>query len=325
MLKNCSACKQKHVGPFGSRCRATMAVIAGYSRDDPEYLSLLEADYSRRKMEEEKSIKQDPTDKGAVGGVIPPMDVSQDLSAINHSLRMITDRLSQLEKPSDPDDQQRMAAANLLSDPLTKALAKLSGEETEEGRLLRPETYAQSDIKEKNRDYTKMDVFDLFHGWIAIADHLLTTGGDIKSYVRHVKFATEMLHTQRFYVMGATRYDRLIIDRFASGKSKDFTPDTVLSLLSFSANVIPDSVELCLGASLSKGVVSYLPSWQLQSRRRRNNPGVRKAEEVPADFPSDVWFFYRQCTEENCNKAHVCRKCRYKHRADMCKEKTRKS
>lgn len=249
MQKNCSACKLRHVAPFGVRCKAAMAVIAGYSRDDPEYLSLLEADFARRKLEDEKGIKHDPSERGAKGG--ETVDLSHDISDINQSLRMITDRLAKLERPSSSShDTDRPTPASLLTEPLTKALAKLSGEESEEGNIICPETYAQADTKEKNRDYTKLDVIDLMYGWISIAEHLLSSGGDIHSYVQHIKFASEMLHTRKFFVSGAIKYDRLIIDRFISKKSRDFRPDTVLSSLSFSANVIPDSVELCPGGVL---------------------------------------------------------------------------
>lgn len=124
--------------------------------------------------------------------------MTKDISDINQSLRLITDRLSKLEKPSSPAHGTPLPAS-LLADPLTKALAKLSGDEPEEGRILRPETYAQSDTKDKNRDYSKLDVVDLMYGWVSIAEQLLTSGGDIHSYIRHIKFASEMLHTRRVY------------------------------------------------------------------------------------------------------------------------------
>lgn len=320
MLKNCNACKTKHLGPFGSRCKNRMAetVVPGYDRDDKAYLAFLEDEFTRRKREDERKIKYDPSESGN----------AKELADINQTLKMITDRIGSLEtkvSSSGGDHSTDHSPASLISDPLTTALAKLVGEETDKGRHFRPETYAQSETKDRNRDSSKMDLIDLFYGWSCIAEKLASSGGDIESYLRHVRFATEMMHTRKFYDSGAIKYDRLIIDKYVAGKSSRFEPDTVLSSLSFSANVIPEGLDLCHGASLTKGVISYQPA---KPRKRRVPQQVqRKSEEVPPDFPADVCFFYnyRQCYDDNCTRAHTCRKCGAKHRADTCKERVRKS
>lgn len=169
-----------------------------------------------------------------------------------------------------------------------------------------------------------MDTVDLFYGWVSVANHICNSGGDIRSYLRHLKFATEMLQTRRFYDISAIKYDRLIVDKYVMGKSTGFEPDSVLSSLTFSAKVIPETTELCHGASLTKGVVSY-PATRTARKRRAGQQ--RRSEEVPLDFPAEICFFYnyRQCNDEACNKSHVCRKCGGKHRADSCRERTRKS
>lgn len=294
----------------------------------------LEEEYARLKLQTDVdgNVKQE----GAAGGVIQ----TADLSSIDKSLQMITNRLGILEThiqkhPSttgggttDPTTSTTAtaAAANLIAAPLTKALARLSGDEDEEGMLYRPETYAQSGLRPKNRDHNKLDTIDLFYGWICVAQHVMKSGGNLKSYLDHVRFATEMLHSRNFYDSGAVKYDRLIIDKHLSGKSDNFNPDTVISSLTFSTRVIPDNVEVCHGGSLTKGVVSSQLGGK-QTRRRRPNYSPRKQEDVPADFPSDICFFYnyRYCSDETCNRAHICRKCSGKHRADTCKEKSRKS
>lgn len=75
--------------------------------------------------------------------------------------------------------------------------------------------------------------------------------------MNHIRYAIEMLHTRQSYDVGAVRYDRLIIDKYLEGKATGFDPDSVISSLSFSSKIIPDNVELCHGASLTKGVISY--------------------------------------------------------------------
>lgn len=120
------------------------------------------------------------------------------------------------------------AASDLLTAPLTRALAQLNVDDKEEGRPLRPETYAQSDIKGKNRDYLKMDTVDLLFGWVSVADFLLKSGGDLASYIQHIKFAAGMLHSRRFYDVGAIEYDRYIVNKFLRNKSGGFAPDPVI-------------------------------------------------------------------------------------------------
>lgn len=215
----------------------------------------------------------------------------------------------------------------MITAPLTKALAKLTGEEDERGKVLRPETYSQSELKEKVRDHNKLDTIGLFHGWVCVAQYLMLHGGDLTSYMRHIRYATEMLHTRQFYDMGAIRYNRMIIDKYLDGKSAGFDPDPVISSLTFSSKIIPDSVELCPGASLTKGVVSYIQSSKSAGRGRKRNATGRRSDEIPPDFPQEICFMYnyRHCGEENCGKAHICRKCSGKHRADSCRERTRKS
>lgn len=255
------------------------AVVPGYDRDDKAYLAFLEDEFTRRKREDERKMKMEPS--------------APELADINRTLIAVTDRLANLETKITDSSHATSggdpAASGLITDPLTKALAKLAGEDVESGRHLRPETYSQSDIKDKNRDSTKMDLVDLFYGWSCIASHLVSSGGDIDSYLRHVKFATEMIHTRKFYDCGAIKYDRLIIDKFLSGKSHRFDPDTIISSITFSANVIPEGVDLCHGASLTKGVLSYLPAKQTR-RRRSGQLNPRRSEDVPADFPPRCVF-----------------------------------
>lgn len=72
-----------------------------------------------------------------------------------------------------------VATSDLITAPLTKALAKLSGEDDDEGKYLRPEFYSQHDLREKNRDHNKLDCIGLFYGWTCVARHLLTNEGTL--------------------------------------------------------------------------------------------------------------------------------------------------
>lgn len=240
-----------------------MSVLEGIKRDDPTYLPSLEEEYVRLKALE-KGVKEEI--KGAEGG----KDVPPDLALVMRSLQDITGRLGRLElKPDSTDTASDVGvnAAKLIAGPLTKALSKLTGEEEEKGMWLRPETYAQADLKWKSRDCNKLDTISLFYGWISVADYLIHAGGDIASYINHVKYAVDMMNSRQFYDSGAIKYDRLIVDDYIKGKSRNFDPNPVASTLAFSSRVIPDYVEMCAGASITKGVHSYQAK---QGRRRRN-------------------------------------------------------
>lgn len=327
MQKNCSRCKSKHIGPFGSRCKAAMAVLDGFDRNDPKYLKQLEDEFCELKLNMAAAA-------AAGGGVKPKEEPSDaptraDMKRVMDSLNMITDRISKLETgplPHRTGSGDSTTTASLISDPLTKALAKLTGDEDDIGKALRPETYSQHELKEKARDHNKLDTVGLFYGWVCIAQHLMKTGGDLASYMNHVRYATGMLHTRQFYDIGAIKYDRQIVDKYLENKSSGFAPDPVISSLTFSSKLIPDSVELCPGASLTKGVTSFQAAKSANRGRRRSMAG-RRSDEIPPDFPHDIcfWYNYRQCVDENCSKSHVCRKCSGKHRADSCRERTRKS
>lgn len=298
MLKNCSRCKSRHLPPFGGYCKKMTAVVPGFDRSDEKYLTFLEDEYSRRKMDDDRKAKTEPGLLGAGGGVIPPAPLlpplhdPPGLDKILKSLENVTDRLGKLESAhaSPHKTAPSTAATDLLSSPLTKALSHLSLEEEDKGRLLRPETYSQSEWKGRNRDHTKMDTLDLFYGWISVAEYLMNTGGDLRSYISHVKFSTQMLHSLQFYDIGAIRYDRQIIDDYVNGKASTFQPNTVVSSLTFSPRIIPESVELCHGASLTKGVRSYSSKQKLKKKQAGSSRPV-KSDEVPADFPRMFVFF----------------------------------
>lgn len=233
-------------------------------------MASLEDEYVRLKALESDLGKAEGI-KGAEGG----QGINPDVNLIMQSLQDITGRLGRLEsRPNTKDDTASTTGANaatLIAGPLTKALLKLSGEEEDGGRLLRLETYAQSDLKERNRDCNKLDTISLFYGWISVADHLARTGGEVASYISHVKYAVEMLNSRQFDDSGVIKYGRLIIDGYVNGKSTNFNPDPVSSTLAFSSQVIPESVEMCSGASITKGIYSY-QARPGKRRRDQNNP-----------------------------------------------------
>lgn len=202
MAKNCTACNTKHLPPFGSRCKKMAGVILGYQRTDAEYVKLLEESYVKlQQLEAGKPVKPE-------AGIDDPSQ-GMKMDKVLHTLDDITKRLSNLEtNQAHPPKEWSQSAAELMAAPLTKALSHLTSTEDDDiGRHLRPETYSQSQLKSKQRDFSKMDSIDLFYGWICVADYLDKRGGDLSSYLSHVKFATQMLHSRQFYDVGAIHYD----------------------------------------------------------------------------------------------------------------------
>lgn len=311
-----------------------MAVVEGWDRDDPSYLKMLEEEFAKNTLElAQLRAKQPKEEPGAGGGIqipaIPPANppALPQLDNVMKALQLITTRLDNIEsgqKQQTDKIQSSTSAADLMAAPLTKALAQLSLDDDDTGRPLRPETYCQSEMKPKARDHTKMDTLDLAYGWACVIDYLMSTGGEVHSYVRHVKYTLRMLHTRQFYDAGAVLYDRFIVDKYINSKSYGFEPDPVGSSLCFPPRVIPDSVEICHGGSLTKGIRS-VPVTKVNKRKKGLNSPRQGRDEVPADFPQDVCFYYnyRSCTDESCTRNHICRKCHGKHRADSCREKTK--
>lgn len=256
---------------------------------------------------------------------------SDQLDQLARSLDRIHTRLDDLEtRLPDPSTDPpagatgpSAAASDLITGPFTRALSKLSADEDDPGINYRPETYSQCNVKHKSRDHNKMDTLDLMYGWICVADHMNSLGEDITSYLRHIKYTVQMLHSRQCWDSAAVKYDRDIIDRFVNKVRRNFDPDPVISSISFSPRVIPETVEICHGGSLTKGVRS-MPVSRTPQKRRKGQPFSSNME-VPPDFPDHICFFYnyRNCNEENCTKSHVCRKCNGKHRADSCRERTR--
>lgn len=295
-----------------------MAVVEGYDRTSDEYLSFLEDEFCRHKKAEERESKTDIAQQ--VGG-----DVKHMMDTNKQALDAIVDRLSKLELDAkSAATSGGPSPASLITAHLTKALAKLTGDEEDEGKYLRPECYAQHDIREKGRDHNKLDYVGLFYGWTCVAKFILKNGGNIQSYIDHIQYAAGMLNTKQFYDAGAVKYDRMIMDKYIEGKASTFSPDPVISTLTFSSRIVPEGSELCHGASITKGVASYLVNKPSRGRKRGFQP--RHYDEVPQDFPNEIcsYYNYRQCMDEGCQKSHTCRKCGAKHRADTCRERSRK-
>lgn len=81
----------------------------------------------------------------------------------------------------------------------------------------------------------------------------------------------------------------MLADKFLEGKlgggvgggEGSGLPEPVIS--SFSSKIIPDTIDLCQGASLTKGVTSIVN--KLFKGRKRNFGHSRRKDEGPSDFP----------------------------------------
>lgn len=185
------------------------AVIEGYTRDDPKYLSFLEDEFARRKLQDERIKREQPGGGSLDNTIVDKLDhITTSLQCMNMRLEDIeTNQPARHQAAANPTPTQPLTpagapplvsqsppasqagaqagagvptAADLLTAPLTKALAQLSGDdESAPGYYLRPGTYSQSHLKCKSRNHTKMDTLDLMYGWICVADHLQNTGQNI--------------------------------------------------------------------------------------------------------------------------------------------------
>lgn len=205
-----------------------------------------------------------------------------------------------------------MTPAQALGVPLTATLQRIGSTELQLGREYDPYSYVlatKNATDAKIFDRTKMDLNDLFYGWMKVATMVLNTAGDIRSYLSHLSFSSEMYHSRKFSVKGLIDYDAYIVQSVVNGTMPCFKPDPIGASLHFSPNVIQD----------------ISPSFPFRSgrgrrggRRMRQNYQEEKLE-IPSDFPPEICYLYnyRSC-QGNCGRNHVCRVCKGKHDARSC-------
>lgn len=205
--------------------------------------------------------------------------------------------------------------AHAIGGPLTAALQRLGSTDPQLGRELDPYTYVlatKSANDAKLFDRSKMDLNDLFYGWMKVATNVMKSAGDIRSYLSHLMFCAEMYHSRKFSPKGPIDYDAYIINRVATGAVSSFGPDTIGASLHFSPNVIYEPA-----------VSPSSPPYRGRRGGRRNRQYNQDDKvEIPSDFPPEICYLfnYRSCTG-NCGRNHVCRVCRGKHDARSCQVK----
>lgn len=142
------------------------AVVPGFDRTDSKYLTFLEDEYVRNKRQQERVKNED--DEGTTGAEMSQVldslrDITSCLGDIKADSKSLHDKIDSAKQPMAGGGNRNPTPlpADLLTAPLTQALAKLLASEDDPCILLRPETYAQADLKEKNRDHNKLDLIDL--------------------------------------------------------------------------------------------------------------------------------------------------------------------
>lgn len=206
-----------------------------------------------------------------------------------------------------------MIPAQAMADPLTSALQRIGATDLHLGREYDPSTYVlatKSVAEAKSFDRSKMDLNDLFYEWMRIATNIVDSAGDIKAYLSHLAFASEMYHSRKFTPKGLIDYDQYIVQRVVNGIMPRFAPYPIGASLHFSPNI-----------------VSVNEPSSYQQRYARNRRGGRRGRQnnqddkvdIPADFPPEICYLYnyRSC-QGNCGRNHVCRVCRGKHDARSC-------
>lgn len=79
--------------------------------------------------------------------------------------------------------------AHAMGNPLTSALQRIASPDLQLGREFDPGTYVlatKSAVEAKSFDHSKMDLNDLFYGWMKVATNIVASAGDIKAYLSHL-------------------------------------------------------------------------------------------------------------------------------------------
>lgn len=219
--------------------------------------------------------------------------------------------------PSYPP-HHHVVPAHALGSPLTSALQRIVSPHSQQGKEHDPSAYVlltKTESEAKNFDRSKMDLNDLFFGWMQVAKMIINGAGNIRSYIDHLAFAAEMFHSRKFSVKGLVDYFAYIVNRVMSGAISRFGPDPSLH---FSPNVIQES-------PATGGWSQRSGRGRRNNRRQRqpnNNNQLEDKVEVPPDFPPEICYLYNYRTcPGNCGRNHVCRVCRGKHEAKSCNVK----
>ena len=220
-------------------------------------------------------------------------------------------------------------AAAILGAPLTKVLSDLTDainpapKDFKKGIELRPEFYVQHKLDSKpikSLDHTKLTYKDLMYGMSQVLLYLIREDGDAMGYVDHMSFIARQAQLNCFNDHALISYDRDVVDKVIRGDLRSFVAGDTISV---ACNFHAGNVLAAPRRDLSKrGRGGYFRN--KSTRDRVEGPESADREGQANDpFPADLCYNYnyRKCFAANCQKAHLCRSCRGKHRGLGCQEK----
>lgn len=187
-----------------------------------------------------------------------------------------------------------MDPTGAMTDPATDVVAK--------GIILRPEYHVQhviGDVPIKNISHKTLSYSDLVLGMCCIAKYLLSSSGNVSSYLSLMSFIARQAHLDCFIDATFVEYDRVVTDAVIRGDIATYIPGYPLAqaLAFHSANHKPQS-----GKSKGKWV---------QAKRNKSN------------IANEVCYNYNFHLCEGCERLHVCKQCRANHKFMNCPTKTK--
>lgn len=178
------------------------------------------------------------------------------------------------------------------------------------GMQYRPEYHYQHKLENvpiKQLDHRKLTFKQLIYGMTCVAHYVLSTGGNVDSYLQHMEFVSRHSSDNSFLDCSYSEYDKCVIDNFLKSPLGGFN--------------VADSTAIGYAFHPGKLNQDYV--------EKLNNPGKQKRRfgkrmaakgEIPDGYPEGNCFHwnYRNCTNTSCQRKHVCRICEGHHKAVGC-------
>ena len=215
------------------------------------------------------------------------------------------------------------APAEVLGAPLTQVLADLTDainpvpKDYKKGILLRPEYYVHHKLQckpLKSIDHSKMTCKDLMFGMSQVLQYIVGEGGDIRGYINHMAFVTRQAQLDCFSDSALVSYDRDVIDRVIRGDLSSFVAGDPISV---ACNFHAGNIQQTKRDQSKRGRGGFFKP------RVNRLDTADSADRDQTPFPQDLCynFNYRKCYSAACQKLHLCRICRGKHRGLGCQER----
>lgn len=213
---------------------------------------------------------------------------------------------------SKVSDSPAVAAMGQMADAMAQLSLSIDPSSgSKSGQLLRPEYHycvLEKGMPLKSADATKLSINEYLYGMCVVLEHLIEVNGSWKSYFSHYKRIMKFFVGKKYINSAYISYDKEVVDCFLKHPSAGFNSSDTLAI----------PTHFC--SANEHDTYNSRPTRGFGRRGRRGGPNISASisSSVPEDWPDDVC--HTAYCVGNCNKQHVCAKCRIRgHKMGNCR------